>query len=192
MNRRDFLKSVPAVSVTSVLLGEVDLRKLYLEHMLPPEYSVEKVEFSNGREGVEHYKVIDDSSVENILYFYLWDSIQREHYYRMKLYDDSSFHTYISGEVDSIEGIVEEFRKHFVYQVFHEKKYNIIESEVGGVTYHTASDTTYDEKVIEYSYDPHNDRHCYRFHDFTSESVHTELGYADSALEAKQILQHKE
>lgn len=192
MNRRELLKAIPSLSVTSILSAEVDLRKLYLEYMFPSEYSVKRVEFSNGKEGVEQYKVINASSPENILYFYLWDSTKREHHYRMKLYDDSSFHTYIAGEAESIDGIVEEFEKHFVYQVFHEDKYNIIESEVAGVTYHTASDTEYENKVIEYSYDPYNDRHCYRFHDFTGNSVHTELGYADSALEAKQILQHKE
>lgn len=85
-----------------------------------------------------------------------------------------------------------ESEKHFVEHVFHEDRYEIIVSEVGGVTYHTVSDTTYDEKVVEYSYDPFNERHCFRFQDFTTTPVYTELGYADSATEAKQILKNKE
>jgi hypothetical protein len=77
--------------------------------------------------------------------------------------------------------------------IFHEDEYNISKSEVGGVTYYYAFNSEVDDKELEYSYDPYNDIHCYTILDMTSDRPpFADLGEAESAIKAKQILQNEE
>lgn len=76
MNRRNLLKSIPSISLFSVV-ADVDMRKWYLQFVFPSEFNVEKMEINDET----YYSAVWLDPPDNNQYYYHYDTHQQTHKY---------------------------------------------------------------------------------------------------------------
>ena len=112
MNRRDFLSLIPSISILTPSVPSVDLRKQYMEYVIPDRYLISKWE----SEEIIHYTALYIDRQDGIQYHYSFDSKFHEHRFRISVYGDDPFESKVIMEdvADSLTEVVSEFDENLV------------------------------------------------------------------------------